>query len=342
MLNNRIPIIIVSIVLVVSVILGVVLLFSNKEETKKRGAMESSNSFETSDIVIDAESDNSFEHIVGKPVVEFDEGNEMFLDTSLVAYLERMEFGVPAIDENGNYYFDSDGDIVYDMSEEKHLEYVLDNLIMIINHFAREGYSLDASQQIQRFYVKYYDRFLETKHEDLVADISKCFSKEGADSETLQKSILDVFGFISGDEFAFVFKPFKVSEIKVEFYNVIPSNIVLTDEEKQLCIYDTLNSGDGDNYERNLEGWLHNFIRIGKDVSLDNESIIIAQILYARTIADAEYRSDWAQALVRCMTIKDMSYDNLKIIVESEFGVCVDNNAPLIDYFESRFMEVIS
>ena len=82
--------------------------------------------------------DNRFEHIVGEPVIEFDEGAEVFLDQSIIPYLERMEFGVPAIDENGNYTLDSDGEIVYDMSEEKNLEWVLDNLITLINHFAKE------------------------------------------------------------------------------------------------------------------------------------------------------------------------------------------------------------
>lgn len=63
--------------------------------------------------------DNRFEHIVGEPVIEFDEGVEVFLDQSIIPYLERMEVGVPATDGLGNYYLDGAGDIVYDMSEEK-------------------------------------------------------------------------------------------------------------------------------------------------------------------------------------------------------------------------------
>lgn len=51
------------------------------------------------------------------------------------------------------------------------------------------------------------------------------------------------------------------------------------------------------------------------------------------SLADAEYRSDWDEAIIRCFTIEDMSYDNFKLAVESEFGVCTDYNVPLMDYF---------
>ena len=151
--------------------------------------------------------DNRFEHIVGEPVIEFDPGAETFLDESIVPYLERMETGVPATDENGNYYFDSDGDIVYDMSEEKNLEWVLDNLITLINHFAKEQYSMEASHQIQRFYVMYYDRLTELSYEELIKKITECFPTGGADAETLGDTVLNVFGISSGDKCAFVFSP---------------------------------------------------------------------------------------------------------------------------------------
>ena len=64
------------------------------------------------------------------------------------------------------------------------------------------------------------------------------------------------------------------------------------------------------------------------------------EAIYAGSIADAEYRSDWAEALIRCMSIEDMTFDNFKLAVDKEFGVCIDYNAPLFDYFHDRDQEV--
>ena len=337
MMSNRIWIPVLIVPLVVALIVGLFFIF-RADEPKDPVQTDPTDTTIPDSIVI--EPDYDFEHVTGGPIVDFDEGNEVFLDYSVLTYLERMEFGTPAIDEDGNYYFDVDGDIEYIADEEKYVEGVLDNLIMIINHFAKENYSIEACQQIQRFYVTYYDRFLETEFDTLVENIAKCIPREGADSETLPDKMLEVFGFNRGDEFAFVFSPLAVAKIKVEFYNVRPSDVILTDAEEGLCIYENWCNPEDDGYERNLEGWLHNVIRVIKDEGLNDETVALAQILYAGSLADAEYRSDWDEALIRCFTIEDMSYDNFKLTVENEFGVCVDYNVPLIEYFSVMTAEV--
>ena len=87
--------------------------------------------------------------------------------------------------------------------------------------------------------------------------------------------------------------------------------------------------------------WLHNVIKATSEAELSEAKIIVAQIVYAGSIADAEYRPDWADALVKCLFIEDWSYDNLKLAVESAFGVCLDYNVPIQEYFASLDMEVI-
>ena len=340
MLNNRMLIPALIIPLVVALIVGLFFVFRADEPKDPVQTNPPIDTTEPSGDTIVIEPDYRFEHTIGDPVIDFDEGNEVFLDMSLLSYLERMEFGTPAVDEDGNYYFDVDGDIEYNADEEKHVEGVLDNLITLINHFAKEEYSMEASHQIQRFYVTYYDRFLETKYEDLVANITECFPKEGADPETLPETMLEVFGFSRGDEFAFVFSPIEVAPIKVEFYNVRPSDIVLTEAEESLCIYENWHNPEDDGYERNLEGWLHNVIHVVSEKGYNDETVTLAQILFAGSLADAEYCSDWDDALIRCFSIEDMNYDNFKLSVEREFGVCVDYNVPLMDYFAAVGSEV--
>ena len=330
-MHNKITIIIVSLVLVAASVIGAVFVFGGNADTLPT---------ETTATQATTNGGLHFDHVTGDAVIDFDEGKEKYLDTSLVAYLERMEKGVPAVDENGNYYCDENGEIMYDTSKEKDLEPVLDNLILLINHFAEEQYSVDALCQIQRFYVQYYDRFGGASFAELAEKLSVCFPRGGADAETLSDTVQRVFGFSRGDGFAFVFKPFEVAKISVPFCDVLPKEIELNEDLELFCIYDNWKNEDDDGYERNLEVWLHNVIALAKEAELSDEETVAAQILYAGSLADAEYRADWGEALIRCMKTENMTYDNFKIAVEAEFGVSIDGNVPLQEYFEAIGTEV--
>lgn len=332
MRNNKLPIIIVSVVFVFSMVVGGIYLLSRNKEPDEPN---------NTDPVETTNPDDDIHHTIGDPVIEFDEGNEVYLDESLIPYLERMENGVPAVDDNGNYYFYDDGELVYNYSQEKNLEGVLDNLILLINHFAKAEYSMDASHQIQRFYVEYHDRFVEVPFEEMANKIAECFPQGGADPEKLNDKIIEVFGYNRGDNCAFVFAPLEVAPIKVEFYNVLPKTVEMTENMESLCIYDNWHNEDDDGYERNLEAWLHNVISVVSESGLSEEKIIVAQIIYAGSIADAEYRQDWSSALVKCLSIEDWNYDNLKLAVDAEFSVCLDYNVSIQDYFESLNEEVV-
>ena len=330
-MHNKITIVIVSLVLVAASVIGAVFIFGGNTDTPPA---------ETTATQATTNDGLHFDHITGDAVIDFDEGNEKYLDTSLIVYLERMEKGVPAVDENGNYYCDENGELIYDTSKEKDLEPVLDNLILLINHFAKEQYSVDAIWQIQRFYVQYYDRFGGASFAELTEKISACFPRGGADAETLADTIQSVFGFSRGDGFAFVFKPFEVAKISITFCDVRPKEAALSADLELFCIYDNWKNEDDDGYERNLEGWLHNVIALASEAELSAEETIAAQILYAGSLADAEYRADWGEVLIRCMKTENMTYDNFKIAVEADFGVSIDGNVPLQEYFEAISMEV--
>ena len=135
MLNNRMLLPVIIIPLIVGLVVGLFFIFKADEEKEPVQTDPTETTAPNGDTIVIA-PDYRFEHTIGDPVIEFDEGNEVFLDMSLVPYLERMEFGTPAVDENGNYYFDVDGDIEYNADEEKHIEGVLDNLITLINHLS--------------------------------------------------------------------------------------------------------------------------------------------------------------------------------------------------------------
>lgn len=327
MLNKRILIPLLIIPLVVALIVGLFFIFRADEQ---KDPVQTDPSDDTT--IIDPDD---IYHTTGDPVIEFDEGNEVYFDESIIPYLERMDKGVPAVGEDGNYYLYDDGAVVYDHSGEKKLEAVLDNIILLINHFTKEEYSMDAMHQIQRFYVEYHDSLGDVPFSEMSTKIAKCFPKEGADPETLNQTVIEVFGYNRGDECAFVFYPLTVAPIKVEFYNVKPKDIELTDSMELLCIYDSWHNEEDDGYERNLEGWLHNIICSANAENISDEKIVVAQIIYAGSIANAEYRSDWSDALIRCLSIDNWNYDSLKTSVEYEFGVSLDYNEPIKAYFEA-------
>lgn len=331
-MNNRIWIPVLIIPLVIALIVGLFFIFRTEDNVEPKDPDTTDNG-----TVVDPED---IQHTTGNPVIEFDEGNEAYLDESIVSYLERMDQGVPAIDENGNYYLYDDGDVVYDYSGEKKLEAVLDNVILLINHFVKEDYSMEAIHQIQRFYIEYHDRFEDVPFEELSEKLEKCFSVEGANPDTLNQTVIEVFGYNRGDECAFVFSPMTVAPIKVEFYNVLPKEVELTESMELLCIYDSWLNEEDDGYERNLESWLHNIIYVTKEADISDEKIVVAQILYAGSIADAEYRIDWASALIECLTIENWTFDSLKNAVESKFDVSIDYNVPIQEYFDAISSEV--
>ena len=78
---------------------------------------------------------------------DFDEGNEQLLDMNLIDYLAAMERGDPMTDKHGNYMISNDGNVIYQGGDEDTVNSILDVLILLVNHFANEGYSKEANQQ---------------------------------------------------------------------------------------------------------------------------------------------------------------------------------------------------
>ncbi len=332
MLNNRLLIIIgLGLPLLLCLIFGIVYGVSLMNEEPDIPVTDSSDN--NNGVTCDDNLDYSD--------IEFEEGAYKFFDESINGYISRIENGVPAVDENGNYYCDTDEKIVYDLSVARDMSSVKEMLTALINEFADKQYSVDASRQIQRFYVTYYDRLEKYSYKELVNKLSICFPCEGANAKTLGESVKNTFGIVSGDDCAFVFEPLKVADIKVEFYNVFTEKISLSEKTEALCLYnDIVIEEDKEGYQRNLEAWLHNVILVADEAGFDEEKITGAQILYIGSLANAEYLHNWKDALIKCLSIVQWDFDTLKLAAEKEFGVMLDYNVPMQEYFEAMKGEV--
>ena len=108
-----------------------------------------------------------------RPVIDLDEGNEIYLDSNVVAALTQME---------------AEG-------EEDLVNAILDGEILLINHFVKAGYSKKAICQIQRFYYDFYDQLKAEPIETTITKVGLCIPTEGSTLEGFANTVQTVFGW---------------------------------------------------------------------------------------------------------------------------------------------------
>lgn len=330
MLNNRFFIIIVIIIGLLVGVIGGVIFAMRDDGTEPEDTTPSTN--ET--ITAPSESEITvIDPIEGNSTLS--EERMALLDTSILADIERLKTGVPKEDENGYYLTGENGIIIYEAN------YVVDytdmekNLAVIINHFADMGYSDEAVVQIQRYYYHFAKTFEEYKTDELFEKIALCFPKEGTNPEDLTVKAEEVFGQNRDDGFHFVFEPLEpIADITVVFCNVKAwGNTELSDENEKLCIYDACLS-DAET-EGTLEGWLHKIVNEMRDFGYGEKEIITAQLLYAGSLCEIEYRYDLMECIRECIpSDKEISIEELAVNVQNTFDVNIEDNVALIDYLE--------
>lgn len=114
-----------------------------------------------------------------RPVIDLDEGNEIYLDGDVVAALTQME---------------AEG-------EEDLVNAILDGEILLINHFVKAGYTKEAICQIQRFYYDFYDQLKAEPMENVIENLTACIPTEGAIFDGFADRVQAVFGW--GGEWIF-------------------------------------------------------------------------------------------------------------------------------------------
>ena len=119
---------------------------------------------------------------ISRPVIDLDEGNEVYLDASVVEVLTNME---------------SEG-------EEDLVNAILDGEILLINHFVKAGYSKKAICQIQRFYYDFYDQLKVEPMETTITKVGLCIPTEGATLEGFADTVQTEFGWGAEYNFSYV------------------------------------------------------------------------------------------------------------------------------------------
>lgn len=290
---------------------------------------------EISDTVAVSSSDN--DTIVIKPLngtSTLSEERSMLMDTAILTEIERMNTGTPQADEYGNYLTDQYGYIIFESNCDVDYTEMENNLCVIINYFADRGYSNEAIRQIQRYYYHYARSFAKYETSNILEKIALCFPANGTTPHDLTEKAEEIFGQIREDGFPFVFEsPVAVADIKIVFCNVKAwSNLELSAEKEHLCLYDVLYSGNEN--ERNLEGWLHKIINEMSAMGHGEKELIIAQLLYAGSLAESEYRHDLVNEISSSVTTEPFSVESLKTSIHASFNVNIEDNLALMNYLE--------
>lgn len=172
---------IVAVLLVLCVIALAVYWATNKlqnelnEKTTSEQELPTMQILETEDVTVSTTP-------TSRPIIDLEEGNELYLDVTVIEALTNME---------------AEG-------EEELVNAILDGEIMLINYFVKAGYEKKAICQIQRFYYDFYDQLQELEIEDVIEKVSFCIPAEGATLDGFANTVQSLFGWGGEWDFDYV------------------------------------------------------------------------------------------------------------------------------------------
>lgn len=328
-MHNSPAIIMIIIILVIAVIVGAVFLIKGLNDDK------SPVDTGTSDTVDDRPAPDPIKPIEGNTVLS--EEREVLLEKNIISLIDQTTAKSPVVGEDGNYVTDKEGNLVYEDVEMIDYTNVKENLTVIVNAFADAGYPDEVIRYVQRFYFMYFTELNEYESNVLIEKLMNCFSKTGNTTDTVYDKALNIFGFERADKFAFVFEEMMpAGETTVLFFDVKPTfNVEWTDELENSCIYSIWHTEESDEqYERNLEAYLHTIVSYLSDIEVSEFDIRLAQLLYCSYIADVEYTPDWLDTIIAIFDGGTPEYDSLRDALLSKFGFDIYSNQLISSYYD--------
>lgn len=119
-----------------------------------------------------------------RPVIDLDDGNEIYFDSDVIACLTEME---------------AEGE-----EEEDLVNAILDGEIQLINHFAKQGYRRRAICQAQRFYYDYYETLQAAPIETVIQKLTLFIPPNGAILDGFSETVQAVFGWGENFDYSYV------------------------------------------------------------------------------------------------------------------------------------------
>lgn len=262
---------------------------------------------------------------------------EVLLESGIMKTIARTSYLIPLINENGSYYTDEKGDLVCREVKVRDYTGMRENLIIIANSFADDGYPIEPIWYAQRLYFECYDQLSGYATDDLLDGLKKVILKSGNTTEGVSFRAAEVLEIRRTDDCRFVFKEtLAPAEIKICFSDVeLGIQLDWKDEYEKYCIYDEWVEERGEREcDRNLERTLHTIVcKLAKKGAKEYD-IRLAQLIYSSYLANTKYTPEWLLILYDAFEEGTPDYVLLCENMRDIFGEDMNGNKTIADYYD--------
>ena len=262
---------------------------------------------------------------------------EVLLESGIMKTIARTSYLIPLINENGSYYTDEKGDLVCREVKVRDYTGLRENLIIIANSFADDGYPIEPIWYAQRLYFECYDQLSGYATDDLLDGLKKVILKSGNTTEGVSFRAAEVLEIRRTDDCRFVFKEtLAPAEITICFSDVeLGIQLEWKDEYEKYCIYDEWVEERGKREcDRNLERTLHTIVCKLAEKGAKEYDIRLAQLIYSSYLANTKYTPEWLLILYDAFEEGTPDYVLLCENMRDIFGEDMNGNKTIADYYD--------
>ena len=262
---------------------------------------------------------------------------EVLLESGIMKTIARTSYLIPLINENGSYYTDEKGDLVCREVKVRDYTGMRENLIIIANSFADDGYPIEPIWYAQRLYFVCYDQLSGYATDDLLDGLKKVILKSGNTTEGVSFRAAEVLEIRRTDDCRFVFKEtLAPAEITICFSDVeLGIQLEWKDEYEKYCIYDEWVEERGEREcDRNLERALHTIVCKLAEKGAKEYDLRLAQLIYSSYLANTKYTPEWLLILYDAFEEGTPDYVLLCENMRDIFGEDMNGNKTIADYYD--------
>ncbi len=118
-----------------------------------------------------------------KPVIDLEDGKEVYLDSSVILLLSQAEAA----------------------GDEDRVNAVLDWILLLVDRFSEMDYEIEAVRQVQRLFYLYREPCMTQDFDTVAEKLARCIPSGGASREGFSETVSDVFGSAYDLPVSFVF-----------------------------------------------------------------------------------------------------------------------------------------
>ena len=262
---------------------------------------------------------------------------EVLLESGIMKTIARTSYLIPLINENGSYYTDEKGELVCREVKVRDYTGMRENLIIIANSFADDGYPIEPIWYAQRLYFECYDQLSGYATDDLLDGLKKVILKSGNTTEGVSFRAAEVLEIRRTDDCRFVFKEtLAPAEITICFSDVeLGIQLEWKDEYEKYCIYDEwVEERSKRECDRNLERTLHTIVCKLAEKGAKEYDIRLAQLIYSSYLANTKYTPEWLLILYDAFEEGIPDYVLLCENMRDIFGEDMNGNKTIADYYD--------